>query len=100
LKGGKSLSNSPEQVVAAADVTLPDAHPLAPEGLAPLLELEVADHARSSRLSLAEFVTYFNRDRPHRSLGLQSLTQNPTALGTVVRRPVLGGLQHTYAQAA
>ena len=25
LKGGKSLSNSPEQVVAAADGTLPDA---------------------------------------------------------------------------
>lgn len=25
VKGGKSLSNSPEQVVAAADVTLPDA---------------------------------------------------------------------------
>ena len=25
LKGGKSMSNSPEQVVAAADVTLPDA---------------------------------------------------------------------------
>ena len=25
LKGGKSLSNSPEQVVATADVTLPDA---------------------------------------------------------------------------
>jgi hypothetical protein len=24
LKGGKSLSNPPEQVVAAADVTLPD----------------------------------------------------------------------------
>jgi transposase InsO family protein len=50
---------------------------------------------------LGEFVTYYNRDRPHRSLGLQSpLPRSPTALGKVVRRPVLGGLHHAYARAA
>lgn len=50
---------------------------------------------------LAEFVDYYNVDRPHRSLGLNSpLPRSPTRDGTVVRRPVLGGLHHVYARAA
>ncbi len=51
--------------------------------------------------ALAEFATYYNRDRPHRSLGLQ--TPVPKAglrWGRVVSRPVLGGLHHVYARAA
>jgi|SRR5712692_3766664 len=50
---------------------------------------------------LAEFAAYYNRDRPHRSLGLQ--TPVPRAglrWGRVVSRPVLGGLHHVYARAA
>lgn len=50
---------------------------------------------------LAEYVTYYNVDRPHRSLGLQSpLPRSPSGDGTVVRRPVLGGLHHVYVRAA
>jgi len=50
---------------------------------------------------LAEFADYYNRDRPHRSLALQSPV--PTAAqstGRVVSRSVLGGLHHAYAWAA
>jgi putative transposase len=50
---------------------------------------------------LAEYVNYYNTDRPHRSLALQCpLPQNPSRDGTVVRQPVLGGLHHVYARAA
>ena len=50
---------------------------------------------------LAEYVNYYNVDRPHRSLGLQSpLPRSPTRDGTVFRQPVLGGLHHVYARAA
>ncbi len=53
------------------------------------------------RAVLAEFATYYNRDRPHRSLGL--LTPIPShrpVAGKVFTRPVLGGLHHVYQQAA
>ncbi len=50
---------------------------------------------------LAEFADYYNRDRPHRSLGLQSpIRSSLRAGGRVVSRPVLGGLHHAYARAA
>jgi transposase InsO family protein len=50
---------------------------------------------------LAEYVNYYNTDRPHRSLALQSpLPRSPSRDGTVVRQPVLGGLHHVYARAA
>jgi len=50
---------------------------------------------------LAEFVDYYNVNHPHRSLGLQSpVPRSPTRNGTVVRRPVSGGLHHAYARAA
>jgi transposase InsO family protein len=50
---------------------------------------------------LTEFVTYYNRDRPHRSLGLETPapSRRPIA-GEVVARPVLGGLHHVYERAA
>ncbi len=50
---------------------------------------------------LAEFADYYNRDRPHRSLGLESpLPSSVRAHGRVVSRPILGGLHHVYARAA
>ena len=50
---------------------------------------------------LAEFADYYNRDRPHRSLGLETpVPRNALAQGEVVSRPVLGGLHHVYARAA
>ena len=56
------------------------------------------------RRTLSEYVTYFNRMRPHQGLG-QAL---PEALPTETKRregpvravPVLGGLHHTYERAA
>jgi transposase InsO family protein len=53
------------------------------------------------RAVLAEFVPYYNQQRPHRTLGLetpQSLIRSPT--GTIDVRPVLGELHHTYQRAA
>ena len=76
------------------------------ERLVRTLRSEALDHIivlneRHLRAVLGEFVTYYNRDRPHRSLGLQSpLPRSPTAFGTVVRSPVLGGLHHAYARTA
>lgn len=50
---------------------------------------------------LREFVTYYNRDRPHRTLGLQTpeLRPRPTT-GPIRSRPVLNGLHHVYERAA
>ena len=50
---------------------------------------------------LTEFVTYYNRDRSHRSLGLEAPvpSRRPIA-GEVVALPVLGGLHHVYERAA
>jgi putative transposase len=53
------------------------------------------------RAVLAEFIRYYNLERPHRTLGLetpQPVTRSPT--GTIGVRPVLGGLHHTYERAA
>ena len=55
-------------------------------------------HVRSV---LAEFVSYYNRDRPHRSLGLETPVPSPRPFdGEVVSRPVLNGLHHVYERAA
>jgi transposase InsO family protein len=50
---------------------------------------------------LTEFVQYYNQDRPHRTLGLQTPQPKvrPTT-GTVRSRPVLNGLHHLYERAA
>jgi len=53
------------------------------------------------RSVLAELADYYNRDRPHRSLGLQSpVPVEAQSRGDVISRPVLGGLHHAYARAA
>ncbi len=55
-------------------------------------------HVRSV---LAEFVSYYNQDRPHRSLGLETPVPSLRQVdGEVVSRPVLNGLHHVYARAA
>jgi len=52
-------------------------------------------------LILREFVAYYNQDRPHRTLGLQTPDprQRP-ATGPIYSRPVLSGLHHAYERAA
>jgi transposase InsO family protein len=50
---------------------------------------------------LSEFVRYYNEDRPHRTLNLQ--TPRPKLLpttGPIRSRPVLNGLHHVYERAA
>jgi transposase InsO family protein len=50
---------------------------------------------------LAGFVSYYNQDRPHRSLGLEAPVPSPRQVdGEVVSRPVLGGLHHVHDPAA
>jgi hypothetical protein len=56
---------------------------------------------RQLRTVLTEYVDYYNRERPHRTLRLE--TPQPAARspsGAVRARPVLGGLHHVYARAA
>ena len=53
---------------------------------------------------LRKFAAYYNLDRPHRSLDLSPpIGPNvaaPTLRGTIVSRPVLGGLHQVYSRAA
>ena len=60
---------------------------------------------RHLRRVLAEYITYFNRWRPHRSIGQRApCAPVPRKLGhqsaRVVAEPVLGGLHHVYQLAA
>jgi putative transposase len=70
------------------------------------LRCECLDHIlplseRHVRSMLAEFVSYYNQDRPHRSLGLETPVPGPRQLdGEVVSRPVLNGLHRVYERAA
>jgi len=50
---------------------------------------------------LTEFLHYYNRDRPHRTLDLQTpVPSRPKAHRVVVSRAILGGLHHAYGRAA
>ena len=50
---------------------------------------------------LSEFVAYYNRARPHRTLGLQTPEPRPSpAIGPIRSRLVLNGLHHVYERAA
>jgi transposase InsO family protein len=53
------------------------------------------------RAVLAEFAGSYNRERPHRTLDLQTpeRSDRPRA-GPIRARPVLGGLHHVYSRAA
>ena len=68
------------------------------------LRNECLDHLiifneRHLRAVLAEFVWYYNTERPHRSLLLDAPrpAMRPT-VGSVHVRSVLGGLHHIYAR--
>ena len=55
------------------------------------------------RIVLAEYVAYYNADRPHRSLALEPplpASRSPVTTGAIRARPVLGGLHHVYQRAA
>ena len=50
---------------------------------------------------ITEYVGYYNRERPHRTLGLQTPQLRPRpATGRILSRPVLNGLHHVYARVA
>ena len=50
---------------------------------------------------LTEFVRYYNQDRPHRTLGLQTPELRPCpTTGSIRLRPVLNGLHHVYERVA
>ena len=50
---------------------------------------------------LAEFIQYYNADRPHRTLGLQAPEREPQLItGPVRSRSVLNGLRHVYERVA
>jgi transposase InsO family protein len=50
---------------------------------------------------LREFVAYYNGERPHRTLGLQTPEAKPRPVtGPIRARPVLNGLHHVYERAA
>jgi putative transposase len=50
---------------------------------------------------LAEFVRFYNTERPHRALRLDTPTPHARAsVGPIRSRPVLGGLHHVYERAA
>jgi transposase InsO family protein len=53
------------------------------------------------RTVLTEFVRYYNLERPHRALELETPTPPVrAAAGPISCRPVLGGLHHSYQRAA
>jgi transposase InsO family protein len=50
---------------------------------------------------LSDFVRYYNQDRPHRTLGLQTPEERPRpTTGPIQSRPMLNGLHHVYERAA
>jgi putative transposase len=86
-------------------VRAPQANSIA-ERVIGTLRRECLDHVlvwneRHLRRVLGEYVRFYNRDRPHRTLGLEP-PDGPTPGGTgpIVATPVLGGLQHVYRRAA
>ena len=70
------------------------------------LRRECLDHMiifneRHLKTVLTEFISYYNRDRPHRSLSLGTPPPGDNPAGGVVQtRQVLGGLHHVYERTA
>lgn len=70
------------------------------------LRRECLDHlivldGRHLQAVVTEFAEYYNRDRPHRTLGLETPQPRRRATaGLIRRRSVLGGLHHAYERAA
>ncbi len=86
-------------------VRAPNANSVA-ERLVVTLRRELLDHVivfneRHLQALLAEFVSYYNHQRPHRTLRMEApVPAAPQAVGRVIARPVIGGLHHVYARAA
>ena len=89
----------------ATPVRAPRANAIA-ERVIGALRRECLDHLRvldeqHLRSVLAEYVAYYNRERPHRTLALQTPEVRPRSItGPIRARPVLNGLHHVYARAA
>ena len=69
------------------------------------LDLVLIFSERHLRHVLAEYVSYFNCWRPHRSIGQRAPRAPPLAAprnngGNIIATPVLGGLHHIYNLAA
>jgi putative transposase len=72
------------------------------------LRNECLDHVlilneRHLETVLAEYVAYYNVERPHRSLALEPplpASRSPVPTGAIRSRPVLGGTHHSYDRAA
>jgi transposase InsO family protein len=92
-----------------ADIRMPYRAPLAnsvAERVVRTFRQECLDHVivlneRHLVALLTKFVHYYNHDRPHRTLELETpVASPPMSRGAVVSRPILGGLHHAYARAA
>jgi transposase InsO family protein len=89
----------------ATPVRSPRANAIA-ERVIGTLRRECLDHMivldeRHLLSALREFVDYYNRDRPHRTLGLQTPEVRPRLMAGPIRsRPVLNGLHHVYERVA
>src|SRR5438874_13321573 len=89
----------------ATPVASPRANAVA-ERVIGTLRRECLDHLiildeQQLRSVLTEFVQYYNLERPHRALRLQTPVPALRAVeGSVRSRPVLGGLHHVYERAA
>ena len=76
------------------------------ESFSGTLRRECLDHLiilneQHLRTVLGEFVQYYNLERPHRTLRLETPVPALRAVeGSVRSRPVLGGLHHIYERAA
>ena len=65
------------------------------------LDRMVIVNERHLRAILAEFGRFYNADRPHRTLRLETpVPATRPSTGPIRSRPVLGGLHHTYERAA
>src|SRR5438874_9563294 len=89
----------------ATPIHAPKANAIA-ERVIGTLRRECLDHLiildeQHLRSVLTEFMRYYNQERPHRTLGLQTpqMKVRP-ATGIVRSRPVLNGLHHIYEWAA
>jgi transposase InsO family protein len=89
----------------ATPVQSPRANAIA-ERVIGTLRRECTDHLialdeQHLRSVLTEFVHYYNEERPHRTLDLQTPKPRPRlTAGPIRSRPVLNGLHHVYERAA